>query len=124
MLYFLYLIAFLWLVVGLSLLVLPELVRKAYLRKVAKVAVIKIIAIVPMSVGILFFLSTNNLLVDGFGYAMGLVALFKGLTFLLVKKERMTQVINWWVEAPSEVLRMGGVLLLALALTLLSLIVR
>lgn len=124
MLYFLYLIAFLWLVAGLSLLVLPELVRKMYLRKVAKIATIKLIGIIPLSVGILFLLSTSNLLVDAFGYAMGIVALFKGLSIILVKKERMSQIINWWVEAPSECLRMSGVLLLALALTLLSLIAR
>lgn len=122
MLYFLYLIAFLWLVVGISLLVLPELVRKMYLRKVAKIGSLKLVGIIPLSVGVLFFLSTNYLLVDAFGYAMGLMALFKGLTILLVKKDRMVQLMNWWVEAPSEVLRMSGVLLLALALTLLSLI--
>lgn len=122
MLYFLYLVAFLWLVVGLSLLALPELVRKMYLRKVAKIGTLKLIGIIPLSVGILFFLSTNYLLVDAFGYAMGLVALFKGLSILLVKKDRMVQLMNWWVEAPSEVLRMSGVLLMALALTLLSLI--
>jgi uncharacterized protein YjeT (DUF2065 family) len=122
MLYFLYLIAFLWLVVGISLLVLPELVRKMYLRKVAKIGSLKLVGIIPLSVGVLFFLSTNYLLVDAFGYAMGLMALFKGLSILLVKKDRMAQIMTWWVEAPSEVLRMSGVLLLALALTLLSLI--
>ena len=122
MLYFLYLVAFLWLVMSFSLLAIPELMRKMYLRKIGNIKQVKLLSVIPLSVGALFFLSTSHLLVETFGYAMGMLALFKGLTLLFVRKERITQIMNWWVEAPSECLRMFGLSLFALTLVLLSLI--
>ncbi|MBM3252089.1 MAG: hypothetical protein FJZ11_04845 [Candidatus Omnitrophica bacterium] len=119
--YFLYFIVILWSAVGLGLMLLPTAMLKLY-AAFGKIKNIKPLCILPLTFGVLFFLSMKNLVAETFGYAMGLIAIFKGLYLLVIKQEKIKEILDWWINAPVALLRIWGAFLLALALVLLSLI--
>lgn len=120
--YFLYFMAALWLVVGVGLLIIPELIRRVYIVKLGQIRNIKPLSVLPILFGVLFFLSADYLRVNTFGYAMGLMAIFKGLYFLILDKDKIKKVLDWSANSPVEFLRLWGAFVIFLGLILLSLL--
>ena len=120
--FFLYIVSILWLAFGFGMLVLPEIMKKVYMAKFAKIKNIKPWGILALAIGLLFILSAKHLWVETFGYAMALIAIFKGLYTLVLKKDKIKEMMEWWWKAPAEFLRIWGLFLISLAFVLLSLI--
>jgi len=119
--YFLYSVALLWVVFGIGLMLLPERVRKLY-ERFGKIKNTKSLGAIPIAFGLLFFLSMDDLRVESIGYALGLMAIFKGFYLLIIKEKQVKEVMDWWIKSPVPVFRMWGMFLMALAIILLSVI--
>ncbi|MFH1655979.1 MAG: hypothetical protein ABH954_05165 [Candidatus Omnitrophota bacterium] len=119
--YFLYSVALLWAVFGMGLMLLPERVCKFY-ERFGKIKNMKPFSAISIAFGLLFFLSMDDLRVGSFGYAMGLMAIFKGFYLLIIKEKQVKEIMDWWLKGPVPMLRMWGMFLMALALILVSII--
>lgn len=119
--YFLYVMVAIWSVFGLGLMIAPKFTLKLY-KNIGLKRNLKPWFLLALMVGALFFFSMQNLKINTFGYAMGLLAVFKGLYLLAIKKEKVREIFEWWLNAPVEIFRIWGMLLVCLALVLLSLI--
>jgi uncharacterized protein YjeT (DUF2065 family) len=120
--FFLYFISILWLAFGFLLLITPELMHKFYINKFTKVRNFKLWCLIPIMLGVLFILSARSLWIKTFAYAMAMVTLFKGLYLMVLKDERIKEIMDWWLNVPTQCLRIWGLFLISLASILLSLI--
>lgn len=114
---FLYLICLLWFVAGIGMLVLPEKIQKLY-ERIAKIKNFAVFAVVPIVLGILFFLSSGSVFFPTLVQVLGVLAILKGLVTLVVKREKVIEVLQWWLTAPVLVIRFWGIFILALAVIL------
>lgn len=110
---FLYLVSILWIILGVLLVFATDLVREKLFNKFFKKIDIKKMSVIPIIIGVLLFLSafanTNRLFV----IIIGLLAVIKGIVGI-VATEKMQKMMDWWLNANNNILRIWGVVIIIL----------
>jgi hypothetical protein len=119
MAWFLYIICFIWLVVGLGLFLKGDKTQELIKRFFGD-TYNRVFSFIPIVIGVLFIFSRGS--VKGswewFPALMGILAIAKGLVFLFADEDESTKVISWWCTSPPIVSRLWGGMILIMAVSL------
>ena len=102
------LLAIAWIIAGLLLVVMTESVRKV-MRKILKGKNLKRWSLFPVILGAIFVWKSSSVSVPWVAVLLGLLALAKGLFFLLSPENKGKAFIDWWMNASQKFLRGWGV---------------
>ncbi len=120
MIWFLYGLAFFWIAVGTAFILYTEESRQFLKDSLAKVKW-KFLAFIPMAVGLLLILSASSSGAPWFIVILGVLAIGKGVYFLLGPQNQIQSLLDWWYNSAQErTYRFGGLIMVVLGLVLLS----
>ena len=116
--WFLLLMGIFWATAGISLIIITDK-TKAFLNKLIEGKDLKKLSIIQFIVGALLLLSAGSSKTALFISILGLLAIAKGLFFILGPAEKVKAMMDWWLNAPSDTCRTWGVFALALGIVVL-----
>ncbi|MFQ5842552.1 MAG: hypothetical protein ACE5I8_08960 [Thermodesulfobacteriota bacterium] len=120
MIWFLYGIAFFWIAAGTLFILYTEESRRFLRNSMAKMNP-KFLAFIPMAVGILLILAARVSGAFWFVLILGLLAIGKGVYFLLGPRGQVKALFDWWfTSAQDTTYRFGGIIMVLLGMALLS----
>lgn len=120
MIWFLYGVAFFW-VAGGTLFILYTEESRRFLTVFMAGTRARSFAFIPMVVGLLLIISAWASGAFWFILILGLLAIGKGLYFLLGPQERITTLLTWWVKsAQDRTYRLWGLIMVLLGMVILS----
>ena len=119
MAWFLYVMCILWLVVGLGLVLKGDKTKKI-MKGLFGERIPRALNIVPIVIGFLFLFSCGAVEPSWkwFPMLMGILAVIKGLIFLIHDEEESKAVLSWWFESPPAATRLWGAMILVLSVSL------
>jgi len=123
MIWYLFVVALLWLMAGTLMLFSTQVVREKYLGKL-KVGDPRKWSPLPLAAGILFLLSASSSSQVTFIVILGLLSLLKGLAFLFGPREKVKGMIDWWLQAPDKTHKIWGVVVMGLGIAVLATLLR
>ncbi len=120
MIWFLYGIAFLWIAAGTLFILYTEESRRFLRDSMAKMNP-KLLAFIPMVVGILLILAARVSGAFWLVLILGLLAIGKGVYFLFGPRGQIKALFDWWFKsAQDRTYRFWGVIMVLLGMVLLS----
>lgn len=115
---FLWIISVLWIIFGITFLVVPS-AGKRFIGAMNKVPKI-LMGLISCIAGILFLLAAPVSSWSWFIAILGMLGLLKGIFFLLSPAGLVRATISWWMNQGSSLYRLWGILALILAALVIS----
>jgi uncharacterized protein YjeT (DUF2065 family) len=122
MIWYLFVVALLYVMAGTLMLLATRVMREDYLSKL-KVGDPRKWSPLPLGAGILFLLSASSSSQVTFIVVLGLLSLLKGLVFLFGPREKVKGMIDWWFAASDKTYRVCAVVVMGLGIAILATIV-
>jgi len=120
MIWFLYGLAFFWIAAGTLFILYTEESRRFLRNSMAKMNP-KLLAFIPMVVGILLILAARASGAFWFILILGLLAIGKGVYFLFGPRGQIEALFDWWfTSAQDRTYRFWGIIMVLLGMVLLS----
>jgi len=120
MIWFLYGLALFWIAAG-SLFILYTEESRRFLGNFMGEVMPKPLAFIPMVVGVLLIISAKASGAFWFILILGLLAIGKGLYFLLAPRSQTKALLAWWLNsAQDRTYRFGGLIMVVLGMVILS----
>jgi uncharacterized protein YjeT (DUF2065 family) len=119
MIWYLFIVALLWLMAGTLMFFATQVMREKYLSKL-KVEDPRKWSPLPLGAGILFLLSASASSQVTFIVVLGLLSLLKGLAFLFAPREKVKGMIDWWLQAPDKTHKIWAVGVMGLGIAILA----
>ncbi len=120
MIWVLYGLAFFWIAAGTSFILYTEESRRFLENSMAKMNP-KFLAFIPMIVGVLLILAARASGAFWFILILGLLAIGKGLYFLLGPRGQIKALFDWWFKsAQDRTYRFWGLIVVLLGMVILS----
>jgi uncharacterized protein YjeT (DUF2065 family) len=115
------LISFIWIILGIFLILYTEQ-TKQILQKMFNIGNIKPVAIIPAIFGIFFLIGAfYNKEMFWLLLVLGIIAVLKGVYLFIGPANQVKKVLDWWFNQAGETtFRLSGLILFTLGLTLLS----
>ncbi|MBW1859411.1 MAG: hypothetical protein JRI70_04870 [Deltaproteobacteria bacterium] len=123
MIWFLFVIALVYIMFGTLLLFATGLTRDRYVSKL-KINDPRKWSPLPLVAGILFLLAASSSSQATFIIVLGLLALLKGLIFLFGPQEKVKRMMEWWLECSDKMYRVWAVVVIGLGIAILVTIVQ
>jgi len=123
MIWFLFVIALVYIMFGTLLLFATGFTRDQYVSKL-KIDDPRKWSPLPLVGGLLFLLSASSSSQAIFIIVLGLLALLKGLIFLFGPQEKVKSMIEWWIKGSDKTYKVGAVFVIALGIAILVTIVQ
>lgn len=123
MIWFLFVIALVYIMFGTLLFFATGLTREKYVSKL-NIRDPRKWSPLPLAAGVLFLLAASSTSQSTFIIALGLLALLKGLFFLFGPQEKVKSMIDWWMKGSDKTYKIGAVFVIALGIAILLTIVR
>lgn len=124
MIWVLYGLAFFWIAAGTLFILYTEESRRFLGNSMAKINP-KFLAFIPMVVGILLILAAGASGASWFIRILGLLAIGKGIYFLLGPRGQIKALFDWWFKsAQDRTYRLWGLIMVLLGMVVLSWILR
>ncbi|PIW63841.1 MAG: hypothetical protein COW12_07985 [Candidatus Omnitrophica bacterium CG12_big_fil_rev_8_21_14_0_65_45_16] len=117
----LYLIALLWMFTGAAALFAPES-TKMYVEKLSNTENTKFLSILPFVFAVVLLLGSGQTTFPMYCQVMGVLAALKGVLCLVLDKEKLKTIMDWYLKMPALAFRMAGFVSGALALILYKII--
>jgi len=117
----LYIIAILWVISGTFLVIYTESTRK-FLKKVFLTANTKLLSLLPFVVGLVLVVGAFfNRGMFWLVFIIGLLAVFKGVYFLMAPQQQAKALLEWWfMSASPRTIRFFGLITFFIGVTFLS----
>ena len=120
MIWFLYGLALFWIAMGTLFILYTEQTRRV-LRNFMGEMRLRYMAFIPMVVGILLIISARASGAFWFIFILGLLAVGKGVYFLLAPQSQTKALLAWWFEsAQDRTYRFWGLIMVLLGMVVLS----
>ena len=100
--WFLYFMIIYFIVVGIILILYTDWLRK-HLQKMLKSVNFRWLSPLPLIFGVLFILSRDLISHPWFIIAIGILAIGKGIYFLLSPKKQFDTLLNWWINKAQDI---------------------
>jgi hypothetical protein len=123
MIWFLFVIALVYIMFGTLLLFATRVARDQYISKL-NIRDPRKWSPLPLAAGVLFLLAASSSSQSSFIIIIGLLALLKGLLFLFGPQEKVQSMIDWWMKGSDKTYKIGAVFVIALGIAILLTIVR
>lgn len=111
--WFLFLMAGLWTIAGFFLLVAADKAKEIFPKLMKN---LKAMSFIPLIAGVLLIYSASSSRLPWFVNTIGLLALAKGLFFILAPEKKAKPLVDWWLEASLGIYRLWGLVALALGI--------
>ncbi len=117
----LYIIAILWVISGTFLIIYTEPARKL-LEKVSLTNNTKLLSLLPFVVGVILVVGAfSNKNMFWLVLIIGLLAVFKGVYFLMAPQQQAKALLEWWfMSASPRTIRFFGLITFFIGVTFLS----
>lgn len=120
MIWFLYGLALFWIAVGSLFILYTEESRRVLGNFMGKVS-LRTLAFMPIVVGVLLIVSAHASGAFWFIFILGLLAVGKGVYFLLAPSAQAKSFIAWWLDSPQDrTYRLWGLIIVVLGMAILS----
>ncbi|MBW1744485.1 MAG: hypothetical protein JRJ47_13815 [Deltaproteobacteria bacterium] len=123
MIWFLFVIALVYIMFGTLLLFATGLTREQYIPKF-RIGDPRKLGPLPLVAGILFLLAASSSSQPTFIIVLGLLALVKGLIFLFGPREKVIRMMEWWLEGSDNKFKVWAVIAIGLGIAILVTIVQ
>lgn len=123
MIWFLFVIALVYIMFGTLLLFATGFTRDRYVSKL-KINDPRKWSPLPLVAGLLFLLAASSSSQSSFIIVLGLLALLKGLLFLFGPQEKVKSTIEWWLQGSDKTYKVGAVVVISLGIAILATIVQ
>jgi len=122
MIWFLFVIALVYIMFGTLVLFATEHTRDQYVSKL-KIRDPRKWSPLPLVGGFLFLLAASSSSQATFITVLGLLAMLKGLLFLFGPQEKVKSMIDWWLQGSDKIYKVGAVFVIGLGIAILVTIV-
>jgi uncharacterized protein YjeT (DUF2065 family) len=120
MIWFLYGLALFWIAVG-SLFILYTEESRRFLGSFMGKVQLRFLAFIPIVVGVLLIVSAKASGAFWFIVILGLLAIGKGVYFLLAPSAQTKSFLTWWLDSAQErTYRLWGLIIVVLGMAILS----
>lgn len=117
--WFLFGISLLWVMGGTLIVFNPALVRRKFFNKFKMISPKKL-SPVPIIVGGLLILSASASSQDIIIFSIGVLALLKGILFLMAPEEKVKRFIDWWLSGSDQMYKGVGIFMTILGIFILG----
>jgi uncharacterized protein YjeT (DUF2065 family) len=109
-----------FIIAGITLILYTDWLRRL-LQRMSSSINLRWIFPLPLIIGVLLILSKDLIPSPWFIIAIGILALAKGIYFLLSPRKQMGTLVNWWANKAKDITyRFWGIIILVLGITLFS----
>jgi len=122
MIWVIYLFIALWAIIGVLALLVPKTAKNCML-KFSQSGPFWLWGVIALVVGYIFWQSTALVSIPLVMQVLAVIAVIKGLTFLLVPKSKVEGLLSYWLNISDIAFRVLGILLLLLAYYLFQILV-
>lgn len=123
MIWFLFIIALVYIMFGTLLLFATGVARERYVSKL-NIRDPRKWSPLPLAAGVFFLLAASSSSQSTFIVVLGLLALLKGLLFLFGPQEKVKSMIEWWINGSDKTYKIGAVVVIGLGIAILVTIVQ
>lgn len=116
----LYIISFLWIILGVIQVLYTEKSQKV-LKHLMTENNPKLLAVIPLMIGFLLCISAFWSQATWFIFILGLLGCLKGILFLFLPTKHTQKFLQWWFEkASDQLIRLGGLIMVVLGVSIIS----
>ena len=116
----LYIVAILWIIIGVFILLYTERTMKIF-KKVFPTKKVRVLSIFPIIFGIVLVIGAVCTQVFFLSLILGVLALLKGLYLIMGPMPQIKRLMDWWFnKASTSYIRLCGLIIFVLGIAMLS----